>query len=30
MTFFFGILTGILVTIGVSFVVASDLDNKND
>jgi hypothetical protein len=29
MTFFFGILTGILLTIGISFVVAADDDDDD-
>lgn len=30
MTFVFGILTGILLTIGASLIVASDIDNDNN
>ena len=30
MTFILGVLTGVLITIGTSLIVASDLDNKDD
>jgi hypothetical protein len=30
MTFAFGILTGILVTIGVALIVSGDIDNNTD
>ena len=30
MTFFFGALAGILVTLGVVFVISNDIDNNTD
>jgi hypothetical protein len=30
MTFAFGVLTGILVTVGVALVVSNDIDNNTD